>query len=363
MKHRARADGLVMEALLHTLRRVTRGAQWLCLLLLALFFCSGFQTVGPGDTALRLRLGRLQPGAHGPGLMLALPAPFDEIIRIKTGAEHALTLDRWEPRGPRIEREDKAVSLTPAEMIAEQESLAAGTGLLKNTPEPIGDDLDPVLDGYTITGDWNVIQGRFTLRYRITDAVAFFRAGPHAEPLLADLAYRAITHALSRVKIDRALTDERDQLARAICAAISAEAEKIGLGVTATALEMRDLAPPRQVVAAFEDVISARLFAKTLTENAEEYRLKQTAEAQGQGSAIRQRAEAYASKLTASAEGEAEAFRRFYAEYEKSPALVSARLYTETVGAVMRQVGSTTLLPPGSPPPNLLVEPSADLTR
>ncbi|HEX8372102.1 MAG TPA: protease modulator HflK [Chthoniobacterales bacterium] len=360
---RSQTDGLIMEALLHTLRNLTRGAQWLCLLLLTLYAFSGIRFVGPRESALVLRLGSLQPKVHGPGLLLVWPSPVDEVIRVQTGVEHALVLDGWEPRGARVVRDEKAVQMTGAEMTAELESKRTGNGLLKNEPEVFGDYLDPVLDGYTVTGDWNILQGRFTLRYRIADPVAWFRVGSQGEALLRHLVYRSVTHALSASRIDHALTDEREKLARQIREHLVTEAARLQLGVVPTALEMRDIAPPRQVVAAFEDVISAKLFSKTLVENAEEYRLKQTAEIEGQANAVKQRSEAFASKLIASAHGESEAFRLFLAQYQKNPELVGSRLYTETVGHIMRQVNSATLLPPGSQPPQILVEPSPDLPR
>ena len=362
MKPRHASDSLLMESLLHTLRRLTPVAQWLCLVLLACYACSGIRFVGPQQNALILRLGHLQPAIHGPGLLLAWPAPIDEIVLLETGAEHTLTLDDWSPRGPRLEQGRHMREATPAEIAAGTAPMA-GNQALPIEVAPEGDSFDPVTDGYTLTGDWNVVQGRFTLRYRIADPVAFFRHGDNATPLLTRLSRRAAALALSRSAIDRGLTDGRADLASTIRAELDAHARRLDLGLAVTAFEIRELAPPRQVAPAFEEVTNARLFARTLAENAAEYRLRHLTLAEGQASAIRRRAEGSSRQLVASARGESTAFSRFHVQYARQPALLRERLYAETVSHVMQQVHSTTVLPRGETPPSILLEPNTTATR
>jgi membrane protease subunit HflK len=228
---------------------------------------------------------------------------------------------------------------------------------------PEGDSLDPVTDGYTLTGDWNVVQGRFGLRYRITDPVAHFRAADATPALLEAFAARALTAELATRPIDQALTDGRDALAEAVRARIAAAAVRHGLGITPTAFELRELRPPTQVVAAFEEVTNARLQARTLTENAREYRQRQVASVVGATATVRRRSDGWAGETVAAAEGEAAAFRLLLTEYRRSPDLITQRLYSETVGQVLGQAHSATVLPPGEAPPAVLIEPTADAIR
>ncbi len=359
---RSRSDSLLMESLLHTLRRLTPIAQTLCIVLLVCYAFSGVRFVGPQQSALILRLGKLQPAPHTSGLLFAWPAPIDEVILIDTGAEHTLALEDWSPRGPRLEQGRHTREATPEE-IAAGTALMAGNQALPVEVAPEGDSFDPVTDGYTLTGDWNVVQGRFTLRYRIADPVAFFRQGDRATSLLSRLSRRATTRALSATPIDRGLTDGRAELASAIRADLDVRARQLDLGIAVTAFEIREIAPPRQVAPSFEEVTNARLFARTLAENAGEYRIKQTTLAEGQAAAIRRRAEGASRQLVASARGESAAFSRFHAQYARQPALLRERLYAETVSHVMQQVHSTTVLPRGESAPSILLEPNTTATR
>ena len=360
MPRRTRHDGLIMEALLHTLRLLTPVAQGVCALLLLIYLFSGIRFVAPQQTALVERLGRLLPDPHGPGLLLTWPAPLDRVILVETGTEHTLTLDRWAARGPRIEKNFETKEITAAEVNAFMNQEGGHMPL----PEEIaiaGNSLDPVTDGYSLTGDWNIVQGRFVLRYRVADAAAFHLAGPAALPALEAAAYQAVTAVLSRVPIDRVLTDDREKISLAIADRIRPTAR--ALGVEPTAFELREIAPPRQVVAAFEDVVNARLFARTLLENAEEYRSQQLTLTGGTATTIRRRAEAWGAQLVAAATGESAAFERIRAEYARAPELITTRLYTETLATVMKAATSATLLPSGATPPAIILEPGPDNTR
>lgn len=355
------ADGLVMEALLHTLRGLTPLAQGLCALLLLFYLCSGIRFVGPQESALVLRLGQLQPRVHGPGLLIGWPAPVDEVVILATGGEHTLAVDNWAARGPRLEQGRHFREAT-------DEEKAAGVGQIGNQFLPIevapeGDWLDPVVDGYTLSADWNVVQGRFSLRYRIGDPVAFFRAADSASELLTALAGRALTAELAVRPIDAALTNGRDALAEAVRVRIAADADRLGLGITPTAFELRELRPPTQVLAAFEEVTNARLQARTMIENAREYRERQLAAVRGSTDTVRRRADGWARETVAAAEGEAAAFKLFLAEYRRAPELITRRLYAETMGQVLRQAHSATVLPPGETPPAVLIEPTAEAIR
>lgn len=350
-----------MEALLHTLRGLTPLAQGLCALLLALYLCSGLRFVGPQESALILRLGKLQPRVHGPGLLFAWPAPVDEVVLVPTGGEHTLALDDWASRGPRLEQGRHMREATAAEK-------AAGIGMIGNQSlpievAPVGDSLDPVIDGYTLTADWNVVQGRFSLRYRITDPVAWFHSADAAPALLRALAHRALSAELAARPIDEALTEGRAALAETVRARLAADSAALGLGINPTAFELRELRPPAQVLAAFEEVTNARLQARTLAENAREYRERQLASVRGSTDTVRNRASAWARETVAASEGESAAFRLLLAEYRRAPELLTQRLYAETLGQVMRQAHSATVLPPGESPPSVLLEPTSDAQR
>ncbi|KAF0094705.1 MAG: membrane protease subunit HflK [Puniceicoccaceae bacterium 5H] len=362
-KQRQNQDGLMVQALLLTLKNLKPAAFWVFLLLLGLYLVSGIRTVGPSETGLLLRFGKLQPKTYDAGLVFSLPEPFDEVVLVQTGTEHSLTLESWASGGKKIGDPDREYQYTMEEVQAWMDENGGNMPPPKKVQIDGATTLDPVVDGYTLTGDRNILQARFTLRYRIHDPVAYFRLGDRRDELIGSLLYQSASHTIGQMRIDDCLTEKRDAMIGAIEAHAQARADALQLGITLTACELQELGPPRQVLAAFEDVINAQMFAKTLLENAREYRTNSLTQAGGQAAAIRRRAEAYANDLLAKSEGEAEAFKAFYAEYQTNPDAIVSRLYLDSLDYVMQQAQSSALFGSEHAQPTLFIEPSPKYTR
>lgn len=355
-----RDQGRLVEALLILLKRLTPIAKWSLVLLLAIYGFSGIRTIQPNENALVLRLGKLQPGLHGPGLLWTFPEPFEQALIFATDKELNLPLDDWMAQGEKRLSFESQREPTAAEK--EDLNIEGATGQ-KITVKHYGDFLDPINDGYTITGDNNIVQGRFVLRYRIVDPFHYFSAGDSVGPVLTRLSYRALTHQFAIRTIDELLTTDRNQVTSLAVDSIQSEASRLQLGVSITGLDLLTLAPPTQVIASFEDVINARQHAKTLTQNAHGYRNQIHAQTEGEARAIRLRSDAVANVILTTAEGECAAFTAFHQEYRKSPVITTERIYWDSVDSVMRQVNSRALLPADQARPTIMVEPSPEFLR
>ena len=356
-----RKQGRAVEALLILLKHLTAHARWLFAALLLFYAFSGIRTVGSNEQALLLRFGKIQPNVHGPGLLIGMPDPFDRLVRFETGREFSIPLNGWATGGVKIDDPDKPVRLSDEELTrAIQRSPAEP----EPEPEkPKGTTLDPVKDGYTLTADFNVLQGRFVLRYRINNPFLFATAGDDIETLLSRLAYRALASQIGTRKIDTSLTAERRELAAIAAQSTRALAADLHLGVSITAIDIIELAPPRQVVAAFEDVSNARQFAKTMFENSRQYHDETLEKSRGEAASIIHRAQGHAAGLVGEAGGETTAFNQMLVEHRRSPGLVSQRILRETLDTVLSSVQSRTLLPADQARPSLLIEPAPDFSR
>ncbi|HAL72641.1 MAG TPA: hypothetical protein DCP71_12815 [Verrucomicrobiales bacterium] len=355
-----RDEGHVVEALLLFLKQLTAHARWVFRALLLLYAVSGVHTIQPQQTALVRRLGRLQPHLYGPGLLLGLPRPFDEVLLFETGKDTSLALDAWALIGTKIGDPDKQIEPTNEELIQQMNSRDV-EGAKYPTYEHT--TLNPLDHGYTLTLDTNLIQGQFNLRYRIDDPFRYTIAGDRIEILLARLSYRALAAQLASRRIDASLTDDRRDVASEAAKQIQAEADRLELGARITGLDIRELSPPAQVLASFEDVTNARQFAKTMFENARQYDAETRTKFEGEAASILFRAEGYATGLVESAKGEASSFTSLLGNYRLNPQLVSQRLLRETLDAVMGQVSSRTLLPMQQARPTVILEPAPDFAR
>jgi membrane protease subunit HflK len=355
-----REQGRMVEALLVFLKRLTPVAKWALLVFLVIYGFSGIRTIQPSENALMMRLGKLQTKVHEPGILIAMPSPFDEIIVFQADREISVTLDDWMATGEKRESFERQRQMTEAEM--KERNMEGGTGSMM-TEKLWGDFLDPVTDGYTVTGDMNVVQGLFTLRYRIAEPFKYFSSGESVNAVLTRLGYRALTHELAGDTIDNSLTSGRENLTSFVVQSVQSEADKLDLGVKITNLEIRSLSPPTQVLAAFEDVINARQFAKTLLENAAAHSERSQRATASETAQMISRTQGVGASIVAAAKGESLAFTAFQEEYAKAPALTADRLYWDTIDSVMREVTSRTLLPADRATPTIMVEPSPEFLR
>lgn len=340
------------QALFGALAATIKLLRWLLLGLVGIYLGSGITRVAPNEDALIYRLGRLQRELHPPGLCFALPPPIDRVVRVPTRTQHELFLNAWAPdeqaAANAAAEAAPAAAFTapriPASLLAVLP--AANVGLAANTPPP-GKGLHPVFDGYTLTGDANIVQARLTARYRITDPFAYAGAvQPGARtPLIDAVLIDAATRTLARTKIDDALGSGLESLRTRIRELAQERVDALKLGIEIVAFEINSLAPPSATSAAFADVTSAQVEARTTLEQARTYRAQTMPRAASEAFRARQQATADSRELTTRARGETASFLSLLTEHRTSPALVETRLRAEALEYVLPRVKQKTLLP------------------
>ncbi|MEM6672300.1 MAG: FtsH protease activity modulator HflK [Planctomycetota bacterium] len=309
-------ESLSSQTVLGALRETARFSRWGFVLLGLLYLGSGITRVAPNENALVLRFGELQPRIHPPGVLLTWPAPIDEVVRVPVRSVLELRLDAW-GAPPEV---DPSVAPAPATM-------------------------HPIRDGYTLTGDANLVHPRLAVRYQIVDPVAAVLSVKERDALLEGVMYRSLAIALARSSVDAALATERDLVRQETQRLAQDELDLLGTGLQLVAVEFRELLPARRVLPAFREVVNAQVEAKTRLQEAETYRAKLLPEAEAEAYRIRQEATAESQGLVARARGEAAAFTALLEEYRKAPALTKARLHAETLEVVGEALRTVTVLP------------------
>jgi len=309
------------------LRAGLRMFRWVMLLLFLLFWLSGIQEVGPDQVGLLLRFGRLHGGAaadqvHEPGLLLALPYPIDQVIQVPAKQEGEVTIHEvWKD----IEG------------------------------APTADRIDPLLEGYCLTGDQNIVQAQIVVKYRISDPVAFRLRTADPPAILHDIVLASLTQIISGWTVNDVLRLQRTAMSGAdtlegLAAFVRSRAQqrldRLDCGMTISAMEFKQLQPPRHVIAAFRDVQSAQIDVETKKREAEGFAAREEPKAQAERNSLIQEAAAYQNTLKARATEELSVFEQLYTEYQKNPGLVRSRIYLETLEQVLASVGKVDLVAP-----------------
>jgi membrane protease subunit HflK len=311
------------QALADALRSSFGVVKFLMALLVLAFVVSCIFTVRPNEVAVVLRLGKPRGiGAERilrPGLHWALPYPIDEIVRIPVGQSHTATSTAgWYYTTP----EEEASGAKPA-------------------PLPY---LRPGVDGYTLTGDGNIIHVRVTVSYRITDPLSYQFNFASATNLLQHALDNALFYASARFTADDALYLNKLRFQEAVLARVNETLAKLKLGVTIETSEVR-VTPPLDVDEAFANVIKAQQQGDIKIRDAQAYARGATNKAVGEASVIVRDGVTASNYLVQTVAAEAQRFNDLLPRYRSDPDLFKQRLLAETVQRVLTNAQYKLFLP------------------
>src|SRR5215217_3121960 len=119
--------------------------------------------------------------------------------------------------------------------------------------------------------------------------------------------------------------------------------DSYGSGIVIDSVQIRDAQPPKEVVAAFQEVATAGQNAEAAI-NA----------ARGEASKIRQQALGYRAQVVSEASGEAARFNQIYEQYKLAPGVTRDRLYIETMERVLSRSNKVIIDSKGASAPIVL---------
>jgi len=191
-----------------------------------------------------------------------------------------------------------------------------------------------------LTEDENIVEIKFAVQYRLTDARAYLFESKNPTDAVTQAAETAVREVVGKMRMDSALSEERDQIAprvRAIMQSIL-DSYKVGIEVVAINLQQGGVRPPEQVQSAFDDVLKAGQERERAKNEAEAYANDVIPRAVGSASRLKQEADAYKARIVAQAEGDAQRFKSLLSEYQKAPQVTRDRLYIDTMQQIYSNV-------------------------
>ncbi|WP_129408588.1 FtsH protease activity modulator HflK [Marinitoga lauensis] len=269
---------------------------WLIIVLLILGYLStSIYQVGPSEMGLVLTFGKYT-STTGPGIHWRLPYPFQahRIVDIKTLKKIEIGFRTVNYRG-KIE--------------------------YQSVPE----------EALMITGDENIVSLEAVVQYRISDPVKFaFRILNGFE--MVKFATESVLREMVAINpIDNVLTSERDRIAMETAAKVQKILDSYGAGIKVENVYLQEVAPPDEVVKAFDDVNSAKQDKEKFINEANRYANDVIPKAEGQAQKILRGAEAYAYEKVAIATGEAKRFKAMLKEYNTSKDITRKRIILEAI--------------------------------
>jgi modulator of FtsH protease HflK len=234
--------------------------------------------VDAGERAVVTRFGQFSE-TNGPGFHLKLPAPIDLVNKVRF--------------------EDIRTTLI-------------GTA-------------DGDAENLMITGDGNVINIVYAVRWRVNNAENFLFQIAQPDATVRDATESAMREIIGRSTLNNAIGPERAAIADQVRVRVQEILDSYGSGVLIQGVDINKADPPGAVDEAFKDVSAAQ-------QDAEQF-LNQ--------------ARAYAQQVQAQAAGATASFDKVYEEYRLAPEVTRKRMYLETMEDVLAKVDKTMIEAPG----------------
>lgn len=191
-----------------------------------------------------------------------------------------------------------------------------------------------------LTLDENIVDIKFAVQYRLSDAKEFLFNSKEPKDAVVQAAETAVREVIGRMKMDAALSEERDQIAPQVRALMQTilDRYKVGVEIVGINLQQGGVRPPDQVQAAFDDVLKAGQERERAKNDAQAYANDVIPRAVGSASRLKEEADAYKARVVAQAQGDAQRFRSVYAEYQKAPQVTRDRMYLDTMQQIYGNV-------------------------
>ena len=187
-----------------------------------------------------------------------------------------------------------------------------------------------------LTGDENIVDAEMIVQYRIKDPVAYTFNFIEPELTVREASEASLRTVVGRHNIDEALTSGKFMIQEETKKLVQSILDKYNTGILVVAVQLQDVSPPEQVIAAFKDVASAKEDKNRMVNQAEGYRNDVIPKARGEAQARIREAEGYKQARIARAEGDVAKFSAILKEYRKAKGVTETRMYLETVEEVLQ---------------------------
>jgi membrane protease subunit HflK len=191
-----------------------------------------------------------------------------------------------------------------------------------------------------LTEDENIVEIKFAVQYRLNDARAFLFESKNPADAVVQAAETAVREVVGKMRMDSALSDERDQIAPRVRSLMQTilDRYKVGIEVVGINLQQGGVRPPEQVQAAFDDVLKAGQERERAKNEAQAYANDVIPRAVGAASRLKEEADAYKARIVAQAQGDSQRFKSVLTEYQKAPQVTRDRMYIDTMQQIYSNV-------------------------
>jgi membrane protease subunit HflK len=269
------------------------GVIFIILLILAVWFASGFYIVDEGRRGVVLRLGKyLETTMPGPRWHAPYPFETAEIVNV-SGVRTVEVGYRGNPKNKQP-----------------QEALM-------------------------LTDDENIVDVQFAIQYTLKSPEDYLFNNRNPDDNVLQAAETAIRETVGKSKTDFVLNQGRSEISARVKVLMQQILDRYKTGINVTTVNLQGVQPPEQVQNAFDDAVRANQDRERFKNEGQAYANDVVPKARGVAARLIEEANGYRQSVVSTAQGDAARFRQILAEYEKAPQVTRERIYLDTMQQVL----------------------------
>lgn len=194
------------------------------------------------------------------------------------------------------------------------------------------------VESLMLTGDENIVDCQIIVQYKIKDPADYLFNVKDLKGTLHDASEVALRQVIGNSDIDDALTVGKLRIQQEIRELLQRIMDGYESGLLITEVKLQTVRPPKEVEAAFKDVVSAKEDRERLIYEAKGYQEDIIPKTKGRAAEVLREAEAYREERIKRAQGDAGKFLAILKEYEKAKDVTRERLYLETMEEILPNI-------------------------
>jgi len=187
-----------------------------------------------------------------------------------------------------------------------------------------------------LTADVNLVDVRFAVQYQFADPQKYLFSAREPEQTLSEVSESAIREIVGRSELDDVLVGAtRPQITKRTKDLIQKTLDYYDTGIVVTTVNLTDVQVPEPVIPSQRDANKALADQERYIKEAQAYANQIIPEAECAAARVQQNAQAYKARQIAIAEGQASRFTQLETQYSLAPEVTRRRLYMDTVQNVL----------------------------
>lgn len=206
---------------------------------------------------------------------------------------------------------------------------------------------EPEREKSMVTGDLNAALVEWVVQYRVDDPTRYLFHVRDPGWTLRDLSESVMREVVGDRTVDEVITIGRQEIEVTALARLREIVQEYQLGLKVEQVQLKNVNPPREVQASFNEVNKAQQDRESTVNVANGEYNKAVPKAQGEAAQQISEAEGYRLKRVNEALGDTAAFNSVLAQYLKAPEVTRTRIYLETMTSVLPQLRDTWIVDDG----------------